>query len=102
MKNSHKYFANTECRYFPCHDNTASAPFNCLFCYCPLYSLGEHCGGAFEYVGESHNVKCCSNCDFPHDPNNYGLVTAKLKEVMFTHAPLCPHVIFENCSESNH
>jgi len=80
MKNNYKFFENVECRYFPCHETIAPAPFNCLFCYCPLYPLGEHCGGAFEYVGNEKDIKCCSNCAFPHDPNNYDVVVAKLKE----------------------
>ena len=78
MKNSCEFFANTECRYFPCHENIA--PFNCLFCYCPLYPLREHCGGDFKYVGESQDVKCCSRCAFPHDPNNYDFIVAKLND----------------------
>jgi len=93
MKNGYKFFANTECRYFPCHENIASAHFNCLFCYCPLYPLGEHCGGNFEYVGEAQDVKCCSKCVFPHDPSNYDLVVAKLQETML---PQYQNVIFEN------
>ena len=79
MKNSHTFFENTECRYFPCHENSDPVRFNCLFCYCPLYSLGKYCGGAFEYVGEKKDVKCCSNCSFPHDPDNYDKVIAILK-----------------------
>jgi len=93
MKNNFKFFANTECRYFPCHGGISSVPFNCLFCYCPLYPLGEHCGGDFEYVGESKDVKCCSTCVFPHDPSNYDLVVAKLQETMF---PQCQSVVFES------
>ena len=89
MKNSHKFFENTDCRWFPCHKNGVPGRFNCLFCYCPLYPLGEHCGGAFEYVGESQNVKCCTNCTFPHDPDNFPLVIAKMKETVFRGLPDC-------------
>ena len=81
MENSYKFFANTACRYFPCHENISAARFNCLFCYCPFYSLKEHCGGNFEYVGIWHNIKCCSKCTFPHDPDNYDLLVGKLKEM---------------------
>ena len=81
MKNSSQFFANTECRYFPCHENTSSAGFNCLFCYCPLYQLEEYCGGDCEYVGVSQDIKSCSKCAFPHDPDNYDLIIAKLKEI---------------------
>ncbi|MCL2306140.1 MAG: cysteine-rich small domain-containing protein [Planctomycetaceae bacterium] len=82
MKNSDQFFRNEECRYFPCHDNSDSETFNCLFCYCPLYLLGDRCGGNFKYVGESKNVKCCSECTFPHEAAHYDLVIAKLKEIL--------------------
>ena len=86
MKNSSKFFANTDCRYFPCHENISPDRFNCLFCYCPLYPLDEHCGGNFEYVGALHNIKSCSNCVFPHDPENYDLIIAKLTEIKHRNA----------------
>ena len=37
-ENSYKYFKNTDCKYFPCHKGL-SDDFNCLFCYCPMYSI---------------------------------------------------------------
>ena len=33
----------------PCH-KTVGESFNCLFCYCPLYALGDQCGGNFTYI----------------------------------------------------
>ena len=45
MENSSSFFANRACRYFPCHEGIPEEEFNCLFCYCPLYLLGERCGG---------------------------------------------------------
>lgn len=36
MENSHRFFENRECKYFPCHKGLED--FNCLFCYCPLYN----------------------------------------------------------------
>lgn len=41
------YFQNTACPYFPCHAKASREFFNCLFCYCPLYALGDKCGGNF-------------------------------------------------------
>ena len=79
--NSDKFFKNAECRFFPCHENIETGAFNCLFCYCPLYLLGEGCGGNFAYVGESGDVKCCQKCTFPHEPDNYDFVIEKLKEI---------------------
>ena len=43
----YSYFSNKECEYFPCHKGADPENFNCLFCYCPLYALGDKCGGNF-------------------------------------------------------
>ena len=68
-ENDHTFFANTSCQYYPCHQGTDTEDFNCLFCYCPLYSLGERCGGNFTYT--SSGVKDCSGCAIPHSPGGY-------------------------------
>ena len=60
------FFQNRECEFFPCHSGIAEEDFNCLFCYCPLYALGENCGGNFQYT--PGGVKSCVNCNFPHSP----------------------------------
>lgn len=54
--------------------------FNCVFCYCPLYALGEHCGGNFRYTDKG--VKDCTNCIKPHKKENYEAVIEKLKLVI--------------------
>lgn len=59
------FFSNTSCEYFPCHEGVAPEDFNCLFCYCPLYALGDKCGGHFAYT--SKGVKSCVGCELPHD-----------------------------------
>ncbi len=64
--NSHSFFQNTECRYFPCHEGVDRRQFNCLFCYCPLYTLGDGCGGNFTY-NEKGN-KNCRACIRVHTP----------------------------------
>jgi len=43
-----------------------------------LYVLGKECGGKFKYSG---NVKVCIGCGFPHIPENYDIVVAKIKEM---------------------
>ena len=43
----YSYFSHKKCEFFPCHKNADPDDFNCLFCYCPLYALGEKCGGNF-------------------------------------------------------
>ena len=61
---NYEFFQNKECEYFPCHKGIAEADFNCLFCYCPLYALGDKCGGQFVYL--ENGIKDCSNCLRPH------------------------------------
>ncbi len=78
MKNNYTYFKNTECEYFPCH-KTDDENFNCLFCYCPLYALGDKCGGNFVYIEEG--IKDCSNCLIPHSANGYSYIISKFSEV---------------------
>lgn len=66
MKNSHRYFKNTDCEYYPCH----FAGQNCLFCFCPLYQ--EPCNGHYDkakFVREG--LRDCSKCVLPHIDNNY-------------------------------
>ena len=60
----YKFFQNNKCEFFPCHEMADLEKFNCLFCYCPLYMLGEECGGNFHYT--PHGIKDCSNCIIPH------------------------------------
>ena len=83
-KNRHSFFCNNECKYFPCHkmsDNNIQENnnFNCLFCYCPLYFMGDKCGGNFKYSGDK-NIKDCKDCNLPHIPEYYDVIISKLKE----------------------
>lgn len=78
MKNSFSYFKNKECTYFPCH-KTECENFNCLFCYCPLYALGDKCGGDFTYIEDG--IKDCSNCLIPHSKNGYSYIISKFDEI---------------------
>jgi len=77
MENNHKFFVNRECKYLPCHDGSSEDNFNCLFCYCPLYTLGENCGGNFKFSGEK-KIKDCADCRLPHIPEYYDVVMDKL------------------------
>ena len=58
MSEHYKFFQNKECEYFPCHKVKNTENFNCLFCYCPLYALGDKCGGNFKYI--EGGIKDCS------------------------------------------
>lgn len=53
---------------------------NCLFCYCPLYVLGDRCGGKFAYLPNGY--KDCSRCLFPHLRENYGVITERYGEIL--------------------
>ena len=74
------FFQNKECEYFPCHENADPATFGCLFCYCPLYCLGENCGGNFTYT--TQGIKDCSQCMKPHRRENYMKIMEKMGDVM--------------------
>ena len=77
--NSYKYFRNTECQYFPCHEGVGE-DFNCLFCYCPLYALGDKCGGDFVYLPSG--VKSCEHCTIPHTEGGYEHVMRHIKDLI--------------------
>lgn len=77
---SYQYFQNRECSYFPCHKGANPENFNCLFCYCPLYALGDQCGGAFSYT--DNGIKDCSRCLKPHRAENYDLIIEKMGQVI--------------------
>ena len=61
------FFANTACEYYPCHAVEPGEPFNCLFCYCPLYLLGSRCGGNFV---------------MPHRPGGYDVIRGKYTQIL--------------------
>ena len=77
--NNSRFFQNTECEHFPCHRGVSEGEFNCLFCYCPLYTLGRQCGGNFRYTEKG--VKSCHDCTFPHQKENYGKVIGRFDEI---------------------
>ena len=75
----YQFFQNRECEYFPCHKDVEEKDFNCLFCYCPLYTLGEKCGGNFVYT--ETGTKSCVNCNFPHKRENYAALIKRFPEL---------------------
>lgn len=77
---NHSFFQNRECEYFPCHKGIHTEDFSCLFCYCPLYALGDKCGGNFTYTAQG--IKDCSECKIPHRRENYDRVLEKLDGVI--------------------
>lgn len=74
----YNYYCNRECEYYPCHKTSHPEEFNCLFCYCPLYMMGESCGGNFRI--NERGIKDCTECLLPHKRAGYQYINAKLKE----------------------
>jgi Zn-finger protein len=66
------HFSHEQCEYFPCHDTDDLDHFNCLFCYCPLYPLGDDCGGVVAYTVSG--IKDCSHCLIPHSKHGFEFV----------------------------
>ncbi len=75
-----KCFTHTKCEFFPCHEVKDTEEFNCLFCYCPLYALGDKCGGNFSYTAKG--VKNCKECNIPHKKQNYDLIMDKMSGII--------------------
>lgn len=78
MENSHRFFENRECKYFPCHEGVEE--LNCLFCYCPMYLIETCPGNPYFIEKEGKRIKVCKDCTFPHQPQNYDTVIRILKE----------------------
>lgn len=74
------FFQHTDCEFFPCHPTDAPEAFNCLFCYCPLYTLGEACGGNYAYTDAGR--KDCSHCLLPHGRDSAAYIASRYDELM--------------------
>ena len=77
---NYDFFQNTSCEYFPCHAGADKETFSCMFCYCPLYALGENCGGNFTYTEKG--IKDCSGCMRPHKRENYESICKCMDKVL--------------------
>ncbi len=77
---NYDFFQNKQCEFFPCHKNADPETFSCLFCYCPLYALGDQCGGNFRYTAEG--IKDCSDCLRPHVRENYDCICKCMKKII--------------------
>jgi Zn-finger protein len=75
----YSFFSHTECEYFPCHDTEHPEDFNCLFCYCPLYALGERCGGRYAY--NAKGVKDCTGCLVPHGRESHAHIAGRFHDL---------------------
>ena len=77
---NYDFFQHKDCEYFPCHTGANPETFSCLFCYCPLYCLGENCGGSYRYTDKG--IKDCSGCLRPHRRENYEAISTRMKDVL--------------------
>ena len=77
---NYKFYSHKDCEFFPCHQTNDPDNFNCLFCYCPLYALGENCGGNFKYT--ENGFKDCSRCMFPHVRENYEKIIDRYSDII--------------------
>lgn len=46
------FFQNKLCEFYPCHPGADPETFSCLFCYCPLYALGDPVRGELPLYGK--------------------------------------------------
>ena len=76
---AYSFFQHRACEFFPCHKTENIEDFNCLFCYCPLYALGERCGGSFTYT--ERGDKDCSACLAPHRRGSYSYIISRFPEL---------------------
>ena len=79
LSENYRFFNHSACEFCPCHDMPAE-DLNCLFCFCPLYRLGEDCGGNFTYIdgADGARIKDCSACTVPHRRENYDYILGRL------------------------
>ena len=77
---NYDFFQNKACEYFPCHEGADPERFSCLFCYCPLYALGDRCGGNFSYT--EGGIKDCSQCMRPHRRECYPDILKQMPMIM--------------------
>ena len=76
----YEFFQHKECEFFPCHEGLEEDKFSCLFCYCPLYALGERCGGNYTYTPDG--IKDCSNCLRPHQREKCSGIQKQVMQVI--------------------
>lgn len=77
---NYNFFQHKQCEYFPCHAGADPETFSCIFCYCPLYCLGDRCGGNFRYTEDGN--KDCSPCLRPHRRENYDDICKSMNAVL--------------------
>ena len=77
---NYSFFSHKDCEFFPCHKTDDPDNFNCLFCYCPLYVLGDKCGGNF--IRTDAGLKDCSKCLLPHQKSSFGYISESFSRIV--------------------
>ncbi|MCR4908383.1 MAG: metal-binding protein [Lachnospiraceae bacterium] len=80
MNNSFRFFENKDCRFYPCHEGMEE--INCLFCYCPFFFLRDCPGTPRITEKDGKKIRVCTDCAFPHRPENYPEMIRLLKDAM--------------------
>ena len=80
MSDNYKFYNNKECEFLPCHKTNYPDDIYCLFCYCPLYTLGKNCGGNFKYTDKG--IKPRYVCLLPPPKNNYDYIMSKFQDII--------------------
>ena len=75
----YSFFQNKECEFFPCHKTEHPEDFNCLFCYCPMYTYKDCLGNPTYKESKGKIIKVCTKCSFPHDPDHYDAIMQFLR-----------------------
>jgi Zn-finger protein len=77
VENSYRFFANRDCRYYPCHEGIEE--LNCLFCFCPFYGRKD-CPGTPRWMETKRGIiKDCTPCVYPHRAEHYDEIMERLR-----------------------
>lgn len=79
MSKNNQNFLNTQYNYHPCRNFLEKTELHCPFNFCPLYNL-KNCPGSPNYLlnAKGQEVKSCSECAFPYNPENYNTIISYL------------------------
>lgn len=79
----YKLFVHKDCEFYPCHKLADGEVMNCLFCYCPfMFRDCRSFGNPTDLEVNGKVIKDCSNCTFPHKPENYDkMMDLLIKEI---------------------
>jgi precorrin-3B C17-methyltransferase len=77
LKNQSSSGKNTDCEYYPCHENVNQ---QCDFCFCPFYPCGDGSTGG-KWI-KNKNVWSCEDCSWIHEKSTVKCIKPKLKDIL--------------------